>query len=244
MSFHDPAKLQNSWASLCPFFKRWRGQFSWSRVWGALKRTGSRRACAQAQSRPTALLANYGEKSKLSEVCFGSGETLSARMPISNIFYLQPAISLWHLGENGLSWELSTTPLPEQLCWWRFRASASDPVQNTKRMRRKLGNDVEELLGLGKGYSYWKSTSICLSVHPSLCAPVPGAEVHTEGLGSASSSAPAVSAKRALPAPGRRGGQEGASHQGPGEPAVCRTEPQTCALATGLDTFVFPHKYN
>lgn len=81
------------------------------------------------QSHPTSVLVSYGDNSTTPEVCFGSDETLSARMPMVNAFNLQLAILLWYLSENGLSWDLCTPSLPGQLCWWHFGTFTSDPSQ-------------------------------------------------------------------------------------------------------------------
>lgn len=78
---------------------------------------------------PTAVLVSYGYNSTTPEACFGTNESLSARMPMLNAFNLQPAILLWYLSENGLSWDLCTPSVQGQLCWWHFGAFTYDPSQ-------------------------------------------------------------------------------------------------------------------
>ena len=56
---------------------------------------------------------------------------------MSNVFNRQLAISLWYLGENGLSQELCAPLLLRQLCWWHFGASTSDPSQNEGKDEKK-----------------------------------------------------------------------------------------------------------
>lgn len=85
---HDPAKLQDFHTSLCPFLKFWKGQSSlWLRTWRH-QNEGEAEELVRVQSHPTSILVSYGDNSTTPEVCFGSDETLSARMPMLNAFNL------------------------------------------------------------------------------------------------------------------------------------------------------------
>lgn len=114
--------------------------------------------------------------------------------------------------------------------------------------RRRTWNKKQcgkSVLDLGKGYSYWKLTSVHLSILSSTSLS-PGQRC-AQRISQLCFFALAVSVQQVLLVLGHCGVAGGGITPGPVRtcsPTDCRNELQICCLAPGLNTFIFPCKYN